>query len=425
MSLLVRNRIISIFIFLIWPFGILLFSYCQISKRRDFMFYAILFSLCMGLYGYVFNGRHDLHIDIVHIYNHYEMMRNMDFIEAVPFFVLRGDLSLLTLWLLSLTGANAQIVGFFVSFMLSFSIVFVFDKWMLLVNIRNRNNLFLIGVAMYLFTIHPMSISGVRTPIAFSLYILGFISYFCNNKKSSFLFFALSIANHFSMLFIVILFIISISFERNKIRNISLILAFSFFLFKPLMFFLMNFLSSCGVVGLLLASKVNYYVFEELSEGEVRITTGSNIWLMQYIAIEMILLFIELLPPVRKYIKNNNILYHLEIWIWLLASFVIFNITNITMFARFTTVLIFFSSLFLMSIVGLAKSNKLNIVFQSLFVLIVCIAGVALLKEKAAIPEYQVAYQNVPELLYNNLFQLLKIDVNYINVEYQNFIEIE
>lgn len=423
MSLKNKNRILILFCFAIWPFGAALFAFYQMNRKNDFVFYAFLFSCFVGLYGYVFNARYDLSIDMVRIYNHYEMLRSMSFQEGLPFFILRGDLSLFTLWVLSLFGLNAQIVGFFVASLLCFSIILTFDWWMKLIQIRERKYLFIMGVTFCFLTMHPMDISGVRTPIAFSLFILGFMFFFINKKRLSLLFMILSVLNHFSMIFMVVLFLILILLNRATVRNFSFVLACSGMLFKAFMSYILVIITSMGVVGVLLANKINYYVFGNLAEGEVRIATGSRIWYAQLFAILAILVFIEISPLIRKFIISNRVVYKLELWIWLLLSFVLFNISNITMVARFSSILKFFCILLLISVVGLYKSSKLNKVFLFLFLFIIFIASIALAKERDSVGEFQIAYQHVPNLFYCNLHQLLNVNVDYINIEYQNLID--
>lgn len=386
------------------------------------MFYAVLFSIFVGLYGYVFNARHDLSIDMVRIYNHYEMLRAMNFSEGMPYFVLRGDLSLFTLWLLGRTGMNAQIVGFLVASLSCFSFVYVFDKWMCLLKIRHYGQLFILAIFCFFLTLHPTYISGVRSPIAFSFFLLGFISYFSDKKFVAFFFFLLSVFNHFSMIFSVVLFGVLVCFDTRKTRKISLLFVFCGVLYRPIMNFFLFLLSFGGVIGALLSSKIEYYVFEDLADGEVRIATGSHIWYAQFLAILGVFLLIQLSPHIKRKLMENKYLLKLDTWIWLLIGFVLLNVSNITMIARFSTLIMFFCMLQIISVVGLYKNRFFVKLFQALFFFVALVTCVALIKERMAIPEFQIAYQNVYLLFCNNLFQILNINVDYLDLVEQNLL---
>lgn len=422
MSLVSRNRLLSIILFCIWPLGIALFACYQMSKRRDFLFYAIVFSLFVGLYGYVFNARYDLTIDMVRIYNHYEMLRPMNFVEGIPYFVLRGDLSLFLLWLLGRMGGNAQIVGFFVAFLSCISYIYVFDKWMCLLKIRDYNKLFIISVMTFFMTIHPTYISGVRTPIAFAFFLLGFICFFSGKKRLSLLFCILSILNHFSMIFAVFLFMICICFGERTVKKMSLILACSGAFYNSLMNGFLYLLSFAGVIGTLLSGKINYYVFGDLAEGEVRIATGSNIWYIQLLTVLGVFLLMQISPRVKQRILENKYISKLDTWIWLLIGFVLLNISNITMIARFSSLVKFFCFLLIVSVVGMFRNTFYVKLFYMIFCIFFLVAFIALIKEHGAIPEFQIAYQNTHKLLSYNLFQLLDVDVNYVDIAKQNLL---
>lgn len=422
MSLTLRNRVLSIILFLIYPLGIAIFSCYQISKRRDFIFYTVLLSLFVGLYGYLFNARYDLSLDIVRIYNHYEMLRTMSFYEGIPFFILRGDLSLFTLWLLGRTGLNAQIVGFSVASLFCFSLVYLFDKWLSTLKIRNKGNVFILSIILCFMTVHPTFISGVRSPIAYSFFLLGFSLYLSNRKHLARLFFVLSVLNHFMLIFAVFLFFIFTSFKEKKVRIISFVFACCGIFYRSIMNFLLYLLSYCGIIGKLLSEKINYYVFTDLAEGEVRLATGSNIWYIQLFMILGVILLIHILPSAKRKLSDNEYLLKMDTWICLLIGFIFLNITNITMIARFTFFIKVFGILLIISVVGIYKNTFWVKIFQMLFVIVMSTACIALAKEHRAIPEFQVAYQNESKLLYCNIFQILSTDVKYIDTEKQNLV---
>lgn len=408
-----NDRVLSLLVFIINPFLSSIYSFYKIVIRRDFYFNSFLFCLFVGLVGYTFNATPQTEFDLMRVYNNFDIIRNINIYNAIPLFVLNGDLSLATLWIIGVFTSNAQFVGLISIFLLYYSIIIVVDKWYTLIGLRDNYKLYFISIILIFSMIHPLFWSGIRNSIAFSLLIISVILYFENKKIKSNVFLILSVLNHFSILPVAIVLTLSKYFNEKIMMYLSLIMILLVFAYNYIMNSLLNILESSSMIGLILASKIKYYVFGDSNSLDVKLTAGSRIWLVQIIVIIIIFLLSFFSDRVKKSIVNVNCLEKLRLVLIVFSSLLIMNISNVTLVGRYLWFFVVFGVLYLVSLSFFFQSNYVNKYLVFCLYLSIFVFAVAFLNEYHNIDAYRIAFSNTSKLLYCNAFQIFQIIVNY------------
>lgn len=406
------NCLLATVLFICWPLGGALYAFYKMVKNHCFTFYAVLFSLFMGLYGYTFNPGSDTDMDLSRIYRIADMLAETNFQEALPLFIVNGDLSYLYYWLVGYCGLSVQTIGMFSSMLLYGSFLFVIQKVVTLYGATSRSKIFVMGVMMCFLTTHPILFSGIRTAMALGLFFFGFGYYLSGRKKLSTLLMLSAVCIHFFFAVIVFFFFLFRKLSPKAVKRICWILLIGTFLYYPLMKLLVAIFMNLGSIGMVIAGKIEGYGLNWNTEYGI-VLMYSRKWVIQTILLVMAFLWVRSRRSVGKFIKNDAVLREINIFTLLILCFAVFSIYNIVITGRMIYLINILCILFLVVVRLRTRDCGMIRIINGLSYFI-CFLGISIfINECLVVTGYTDYFKNVGALLSENLFSILNIKVEY------------
>lgn len=407
------NGALAVLLFILWPLGGALYAVFNMVKNRCFAFYAVLFSVFMGLYGYTFNPTpNEGETDMSRIYNIFDMLAEVDFRNSLPFFILNGDLSYLYYWTVAHLGFNAQIVGMFAAMLLYGSFLFLIQKVLAFCGAQSRRDLFVMGILMCFLTTHPVFFSGIRTAMALGLFLFG-VGYYLSGKKTlSTLLMLAAVCIHFFFAVVVFFFFLSKWLSSKAVKRICWILVIGTVFYYPLAKLAVSIFMNLGAIGVIIAGKIEGYGLNwEAEDGIVLI--GSRKWLIQTVLLVGTVFLVRFGKGVRDILKSDAVLKKTDTLTVLMIAFSIFSIYNLVVISRMVNILNILCILWLVLVKLRTDNSNISRGITYLYYFI-CFLGVYIFaSECLVIIGYTDFFKDTGELLSGNLFSILNIKAEY------------
>lgn len=366
--LIVRN-ILLMMSFLISPYIGLIFSlyfFFNSSLKTQNIFWVAFFFGLMGLVYDTFDEGKD-------IYRYYEFYDAV-FVRKTWDFNLEGlnDGSLILLFLgLGYLGLIKNYIGAISAFVLYYLLYYLLYRWIKIVDISNRKNALITGCLLLFFTTTLFSYTGLRFVTATLVYMLAVLSMYKNEKWKAFICSLLVVLIHFSLLPLVVLLWI---YHYIPLRHFFLI----FFICLIIGFFIgpfITYITQLNVLPNALQSKLIAYIVEQESTKEIAIWYGSSFWIYQKIYCTLFLLPFLLWKYAGSYSLNCGN-FNFSKFIGVFYCFLGICFSYPILLSRYSTVLVYFSVLYLVYILGKLKNDKSFLYFQIVMVCFIGIIGI-------------------------------------------------
>lgn len=404
---------------IVWPFSAAIQAIWSYAKDRNREMNFFLFFVFCGLYGYVTNASYDSDLDLMRIYRGYDTLKDLNFIEALPYIFSVGDFSYGILWLLGKFNFPAQIVGFF-------SAAWFYSSWLLIIRVLYKElsdkriySILILSFLLFILNTYPLFFSGVRSSTGTMLVLLGVMFLFRNQRKKSLLWLCLATLFHFS--FIVFLFLWVIYVWGNSKTYLIWIALFILLagVYTYLMEGLCDIIGRFGVVGGVIAQKIQYYVFDYQDKGPYSfvIVYGSGWRFIANLTVIASALYIRILPDVNRWVRTNSFLYRLDWFTWIFVAFLIFISHNDIMLGRFFILYVYLNIIFLTSIYIFAEKqgvkNSIFLLKKCLYLLTFVCAGLSFFGlYREMILDYNV-YLYTWKIFFQNIFSVFFTTINY------------
>lgn len=406
------NCILATILFIFWPLGGALYAFYKMVRNSCFTFYAVMFSIFMGLYGYIFCPYSDRDMDMSRIYNIADMLAGSNFQDSRPLFIANGDLSFLYYWVIGHAGLGPQVIGMISALTLYGSFIFIIQKILTLYGMASRRNLFVMGLAMCFLTTHPILFSGIRTAMALGLFFFGFGYYLSGKKRLSTLLMLAAVCIHFFFAIIVFLFFLFRKLSTKTIKRICWVLLVGTLFYYPLVELAANIFMNFGPIGMIIAGKISGYGLNWETENGI-VLIASRKWLIQTGVLVIMFLWIRMRRCVRKSMETDILLRKIDLFTLLIISFSVFSIYNLVVISRIIYHINILCILFL--VVVRLRTNESSIVrgINNLYYCI-CFLGIFIfINECIAVEGYTDYFKNIGALFSENLISILNIKVEY------------
>lgn len=407
------NGALAVLLFILWPLGGALYAVFNMVKNRCFAFYAVLFSVFMGLYGYTFNPTpNEGETDMSRIYNIFDMLAEVDFRNSLPFFILNGDLSYLYYWTVAHFGLNAQVIGMAAAMLLYGSFLFLIQRVLTFCGAQSRRDLFVMGILLCILTTHPVFFSGIRTAMALGLFLFG-VGYYLSGKKTlSTLLMLAAVCIHFFFAVVVFFFFLSKWLSSKAVKRICWILVIGTVFYYPLAKLAVSIFMNLGAIGVIIAGKIEGYGLNwEAEDGIVLI--GSRKWLIQTVLLVGAVFLVRFGKGVRNILKSDAVLKKTDALTVLMIAFSIFSIYNLVVISRMVNILNILCILWLILVKLRTDNSNISRGITYLYYFI-CFLGVYIFaSECLVIIGYTDFFKDTGELLSGNLFSILNIKAEY------------
>lgn len=395
--------------YLVSPFVTFILSFRSflLSRSRASLLFLFLF---FGLFGYVLNVPYNSDMDLMRLYNAYDLIKELPFLEAWPIILSVGDLSYIFFWFLGQFDVSAQFIGFL-------SAAWFYGAWFLLIlNMeaffqRRFSAIYILSLCTIFVTLtHPFFFSGIRSSSGTMLAMIGSIYLFQGATKRGFYWLASACFFHFSFIPYLLLCLCLAKGGKKWIATLSVVFVLSAFLYPALMNFLSAVCSHWGIIGEVISQKILSYSFEQTSDSAI-LTYGSGWRFIDNVFLFMACTVIRFLPAVRKKIRENSFLQNFDRFLWLFLAFCLFISTNRVMLGRYITILNYLNILFVASLFFFFKKRVLT---KYVFLLACCsvmFSCIAMYREM--IGGDALYYVYYPRLLYQDLYSISSIQIDY------------
>ena len=380
-----------------------------VTRSRISLLFIFLY---LGLFGYVLNVVYDGDMDMMRLYNAYDNIKELSFSEAWPFILSVGDLSYTMFWLLGQLNVPTQFIGFLSS-------AWFYGAWFLVMLYIERfhQSRFSAKYMMAFFIIfitvtHPFFFSGIRSSTGTMIALIGTISLFQGKVKRGFYWLISSCVFHFSFIPYLLLCICFVFGNRRMVNVLSILLVLGTLLYPYLMIVLSELCSYLGIVGQVISSKILSYSFEMTRKSAV-LTYGSGWRFIDNVFLFFACSFIRFLPNVRKQIYSNDYLLRFDGFLTLFFFFFMFISSNNVMLGRYITILVYLNLLFVASLYFYFKKIVLSKYVFCMACFSMMFSCIAIYRE--LIGGDDINYVYYPRLMYQNLFSIISIQVDYGN----------
>lgn len=361
----IQRNLIILFFFLISPYIGLIGSFYQFFNSPTKKWSIFWIALFFGLMGFAYVN-FDETKDIYFYYEFYDavFIRKSWDVDMEGF----NDRFVILLFLgLGYLGLAKNYIGAISAFILYYFLYYLLYKWVKVTNLTNSRNALITGSVLLFFTTTLFSYTGLRFVTAVLIYMLSVLFLYQHEKKKALVWSVAAVLVHFSLLPLVFLLWLYnyVSFRR-------------FFLILPLCFVagyfigpLVTFIVQLDILPAALQSKLVGYMVEQEGANEMALWYGSSFWIYQKIYCTVFLFPVLLWKYYRQHPLNCGN-FHFNRFILLFYSFLGLCFSYPILLSRYSTVLVYFSVLYLVYVLGKWKGSK---EFLYLQLMIVCFLG--------------------------------------------------
>lgn len=403
------QAVIYFMTYLVSPFitFILSFRSFLISRSRTSLFFLFLF---FGLFGYVLNVPYNSDMDLMRLYNAYDLIKELPLLEAWPIILSVGDLSYMFFWILGQFDIPTQFIGFL-------SAAWFYGAWLLLIlNMegffqQRFSAIFVLALCVIFVTLtHPAFFNGIRSSSGTMLAMMGTLYLFRGATKRGFYWLVLACLFHFSFVPYLLLCLCLTKGGKKWIAFLSVVFVLGAFLYPVLMKFLSAICSQWGIIGEVISQKILSYSFEKTSDSAI-LTYGSGWRFIDNVFLFMACTVIRFLPAVRRKVRENSFLQNFDRFLWLFLAFCLFISSNRVMLGRYITILNYLNILFVASLFFFFKKRVLTKYVLLLACCSVMLSCIAVYREM--IGGDALYYVYYPKVLYQDLFSISSIQIDY------------
>ncbi|GFZ42099.1 EpsG family protein [Bacteroides nordii] len=408
----ILNRTFEAFCFFMFPFIVMCRAFYDYANDRNRILNFLFIFVFFGFYGYVMNASYDSELDIMRLYNAYDTLKDLNFFEALPYILSVGDLSYTLFWGLGQLGMPAQILGFL-------SAGWFYSGWLLLISLLYRKlsdikkySMLLLSFILFITSTYPLLFSGIRTSTGMIIVLFGLLQLFAGKKQSSFWLILLATLFHFSFFSFFILWLICVFTPPHSYKIWMLSFCVGALIYPALMELILRCVSGMGIVGGVLAAKIQSYIFDFESESRYSIvlTYGSGWRFISNLIVLGSVLVVRTSAIAKEAMRENLFFGRLDRFLLLFICFLFFISSNKTMLGRFIVLLILLCIIYLIALFIISNSSQLRKKIYFLATASVILGFIAIWREMEL--DY-ISYIYTAQIFCKNVLSILSTTVDY------------